>query len=533
MTADDVAARAGRADRRRSSRSRRRFARSRSTAGARTRGSAAGEEVVLAAAPGDRLPARAAGARPARADCSTSTSRSTARPARTSGRSPATSAPRSASAATSPRCGAPGSGRSRWPTRSTLAELAERPDPVPIAAGRGGRRRVPAARRWPRPRPPGSGTAAGSARSARRAARRVRPGRARGRAGRGARRRGPPARRLPPAPLTAAAGRSRGAVPAAGLGSASGRRGACCAGGARQHALGLGPLRRDHRRLRRRPPRPPGDHRPGAWSGPAPRLPLVVLTFDPHPSEVVRPGIHPPMLTPVDARPSCSRSSASTRRACSRSPRAQPAAARGVRHVCSSSGCTRPRSSSARTSASVTRPRAMSRCSVARRRAFGFSTEGVAAACATTTRRWSSTYVRVQHRRRRRRARPPRRSAGRTGSTASSSTATAAAASSASRPPTSTPTGSRDPADGVYAGLGRAGDAASGCRRRSRSAPTRLRRRQRRSRRTCWTATTDLYGVELGVEFVERLRGMVKFDSIEALVEQIGRDVEQARDLCA
>ena len=43
----------------------------------------------------------------------------------------------------------------------------------------------------------------------------------------------------------------------------------------------------------------------------------------------------------------------------------------------------------------------------------------------------------------------------------------------------------------------------------------------------------DIYGVELGVEFVGRLRGMVKFDSVEALVEQMGRDVEQARDLPA
>jgi riboflavin kinase / FMN adenylyltransferase len=41
----------------------------------------------------------------------------------------------------------------------------------------------------------------------------------------------------------------------------------------------------------------------------------------------------------------------------------------------------------------------------------------------------------------------------------------------------------------------------------------------------------DIYGVELGVEFVGRLRGMVKFDSVDALVEQMGRDVEQARDL--
>jgi riboflavin kinase/FMN adenylyltransferase len=41
----------------------------------------------------------------------------------------------------------------------------------------------------------------------------------------------------------------------------------------------------------------------------------------------------------------------------------------------------------------------------------------------------------------------------------------------------------------------------------------------------------DIYGVELGVEFVERLRGMVKFDSVDALVEQMGRDVEQTRDV--
>ncbi|HYT09522.1 MAG TPA: bifunctional riboflavin kinase/FAD synthetase, partial [Mycobacteriales bacterium] len=31
-------------------------------------------------------------------------------------------------------------------------------------------------------------------------------------------------------------------------------------------------------------------------------LPSVVLTFDPHPSEVVRPGSHPPVLTPIRRR---------------------------------------------------------------------------------------------------------------------------------------------------------------------------------------------------------------------------------------
>lgn len=41
----------------------------------------------------------------------------------------------------------------------------------------------------------------------------------------------------------------------------------------------------------------------------------------------------------------------------------------------------------------------------------------------------------------------------------------------------------------------------------------------------------DIYGCELGVEFVERIRGMEKFDRVEDLVEQMGRDVEKARGL--
>ena len=41
----------------------------------------------------------------------------------------------------------------------------------------------------------------------------------------------------------------------------------------------------------------------------------------------------------------------------------------------------------------------------------------------------------------------------------------------------------------------------------------------------------DLYGDHLEVEFVERLRGEMRFDGVEALADQIGRDVEAARDL--
>ena len=43
----------------------------------------------------------------------------------------------------------------------------------------------------------------------------------------------------------------------------------------------------------------------------------------------------------------------------------------------------------------------------------------------------------------------------------------------------------------------------------------------------------DLYGERVGVDFVARLRGMVRFDRVEPLVAQMGRDVEQARDAAA
>ena len=41
----------------------------------------------------------------------------------------------------------------------------------------------------------------------------------------------------------------------------------------------------------------------------------------------------------------------------------------------------------------------------------------------------------------------------------------------------------------------------------------------------------ELYGVEVEVSFVERLRGMVAFDSVDALVEQMKDDVDRAREL--
>ena len=37
----------------------------------------------------------------------------------------------------------------------------------------------------------------------------------------------------------------------------------------------------------------------------------------------------------------------------------------------------------------------------------------------------------------------------------------------------------------------------------------------------------DLYGRELRLQFVDRIRGEKRFDTVEALVEQMGRDVDE------
>ncbi len=39
----------------------------------------------------------------------------------------------------------------------------------------------------------------------------------------------------------------------------------------------------------------------------------------------------------------------------------------------------------------------------------------------------------------------------------------------------------------------------------------------------------DLYGEKIRIEFLRRLRGERRFDSVDALVEQMGRDVDEAR----
>lgn len=41
----------------------------------------------------------------------------------------------------------------------------------------------------------------------------------------------------------------------------------------------------------------------------------------------------------------------------------------------------------------------------------------------------------------------------------------------------------------------------------------------------------DLYGQQLRIEFLDRLRGEKRFDSVDALVEQMGADVDRAREI--
>jgi riboflavin kinase / FMN adenylyltransferase len=43
----------------------------------------------------------------------------------------------------------------------------------------------------------------------------------------------------------------------------------------------------------------------------------------------------------------------------------------------------------------------------------------------------------------------------------------------------------------------------------------------------------DLYGRRLTVEFIARLRGERRFESVERLVEQMHRDVDRTRELLA
>ena len=97
-------------------------------------------------------------------------------------------------------------------------------------------------------------------------------------------------------------------------------------------------------------------------------------------------------------------------------------------------------------------------------------------------------------------------------------------------------TGSRPPADGVYAGWLHRLDTGE----RLPAAisvgtnPTFAGERDRRVEAYVLDRDDlELYGVEVEVSFVERLRGMVRFDGVEPLLAQMADDVRRARELLA
>jgi riboflavin kinase/FMN adenylyltransferase len=95
------------------------------------------------------------------------------------------------------------------------------------------------------------------------------------------------------------------------------------------------------------------------------------------------------------------------------------------------------------------------------------------------------------------------------------------------------------PADGVYAGRvvrldewGRtAPGPALGAAAISVGTNPTFEVRQRRVEAYVLDFEGDLYGDALGIEFVTRLRGMERFETVEALVAQMHKDVEATAEL--
>src|SRR5687767_12772496 len=97
--------------------------------------------------------------------------------------------------------------------------------------------------------------------------------------------------------------------------------------------------------------------------------------------------------------------------------------------------------------------------------------------------------------------------------------------------------GAAAPADGVYAGWLRRLDGADGDTKHPAAIsvgtnPTFDGERDRRVEAYVLDRTDlELYGVEVEVEFVERIRGMVRFDGIDALLVAMADDVERTREI--
>ena len=334
--------------------------------------------------------------------------------------------------------------------------------------------------------------------------RRVRPGRPGARAGGRARRRAPGPWWCWPRP---ASRRSRS------VGS-----GSCSGGGGWTRCRPAGAQRRHRRGVRRCAPRPPAAHRRCGRRGPRrAACRRVLITFDPHPAEVVRPGSHPARLTSLRRRadlvaelgvdaflvlPFTTELVAPARRPSSRTR-------------CSSSACTPPP------------------CWSARNFTFGHRAAGDVALLdrvrrpvrvrgrgrgADHGRRRRPHHVLLDlrprlHRRRRRRgrgrrARPPAPRRGRGG------------ARLPARPRARVPHRERRqpalhalPADGVYAGRFVLGDRRLPAAVSVGSNPT-FSGTVRTVEAYVLDVDEDFYGHEVGVDFVARLRGQERYDDL-------------------
>jgi riboflavin kinase/FMN adenylyltransferase len=100
----------------------------------------------------------------------------------------------------------------------------------------------------------------------------------------------------------------------------------------------------------------------------------------------------------------------------------------------------------------------------------------------------------------------------------------------------STPRNAAVPSDGVYACWFVHHPATGEAPRRLRAAvsvgtnPT-FSGRERRVEAFVLDLDEDLYGQRVGLDFVARLRDMERYDTVDALVEQVGLDVRQTREL--
>lgn len=86
------------------------------------------------------------------------------------------------------------------------------------------------------------------------------------------------------------------------------------------------------------------------------------------------------------------------------------------------------------------------------------------------------------------------------------------------------------PADGIYAGWFLLGTRRSPAAISIGSNPT-FSGQQRTVEAFVLDEGGNFYGRRVALEFVERLRGMEKFDSVDELIAQIGRDVQRTREI--